>query len=170
MGKYTSNELQKVIKKLEYDKTTEVQMINQNSEFVASLNEDVNQLMAENKFNIQESVERIEIIDKKIMAIKHAKNIFNSTYKLPCGLTIDEALIKIAMINSMLSRYRNLSEKKEKTRNKMTLSKEVEYVYTTYDINYMRKKSDEMFEELQTIQNELNSVNAYEYIEIDAKI
>ena len=49
------------------------------------------------------------------------------------------------------------------------MMREPEYVYATYDISFAKEAYQKLFDELQTIQNELNSVNATEQIEVDVE-
>ena len=164
---YTSNELQKKIDKLMDEKNKIQNLLLKNSEFTASISEDVEILKAENAFDLENAVNEIETYNAKIMKIKHAKNMFNSTYKLPCGYTIDEAIIRMAMLYELKGRLNNLSTKKNKTRKSNTSMKEPEYIYATYDIEFAKEAYQALFDELQRIQNELNNVNATVQIEVD---
>lgn len=164
---YTSNELQKKIDKLMDEKNKIQGLLITNTEFIASISEDIETLKTENAFDIKETLQEIEAYDSKIMKIKHAKNMFNSTYKLPCGYTIDEAIIRMAMLYELKGRLNNLSEKKNKTRKLNTSMKEPEYIYVTYDIEFAKEAYQALFDELQRIQNELNNVNATVQIEVD---
>ena len=164
---YTSNELQKKIDKLMDEKNKIQNLLLRNSEFTASISENVEALKKENAFDLEKTVNDIEAYNEKIMKIKHAKNVFNSTYKLPCGYTIDEAIIRTGIIYELKNRLYNLSVKKSKERKSNTTMREPEYIYATYDISYAEKVYQKLFDEVQTIQNELNNVNATVQIEVD---
>ena len=164
---YTSNELQKKIDKLMDEKNKIQNLLLKNSEFTASISEDVEILKAENAFDLENAVNEIETYNAKIMKIKHAKNVFNSIYKLPCGYTIDEAIIRTGIIYELKNRLYNLSVKKSKERKSNTTMREPEYIYTTYDISYAEDVYQKLFDEVQTIQNELNNINATVQIEVD---
>lgn len=166
---YTSNELQKKLDKL-IDERNKIQaLLSKNSEFTASISEDVEILKLENAFDLENTLNEIESYNSKIMKIKHAKNVFNSTFKLPCGYTIDEAIICMGILSGLKGKLNDLSMKKTKERKINGMMREPEYVYATYDISFAKEAYQKLFDELQTIQNELNSVNATEQIEVDVE-
>ena len=166
---YTSNELQKKLDKL-IDERNKIQaLLSKNSEFTASISEDVEILKLENAFDLENTLNEIESYNSKIMKIKHAKNVFNSTFKLPCGYTIDEAIIRMGILSGLKGKLNDLSMKKTKERKTNGMMREPEYVYATYDISFAKEAYQKLFDELQTIQNELNSVNATEQIEVDVE-
>lgn len=166
---YTSNELQKKLDKLMDEKNKVQALLSKNTEFTASISEDVEVLKAENAFDLKETLNEIEAYNTKIMKIKHAKNVFNSTHRLPCGYTIDEAIIRMAVLSGLKNKLNDLSTKKSKERKANGLMREPEYVYATYDIDFAKEAYQKLFDELQTIQNELNSVNATVQIEVDVE-
>lgn len=167
---YTSNELQKKLDKLTDERNKIQSLLSKNSEFTASISENVEILKLENAFDLENTLNEIESYNSKIMKIKHAKNVFNSTFKLPCGYTIDEAIIRMGILSGLKGKLNDLSMKKSKERktNGMMM-REPEYVYATYDISFAKEAYQKLFDELQTIQNELNSVNATEQIEVDVE-
>ena len=166
---YTSNELQKKLDKL-IDERNKIQaLLSKNSEFTASISEDAEILKLENAFDLENTLNEIESYNSKIMKIKHAKNVFNSTFKLSCGYTIDEAIIRMGILSGLKGKLNDLSMKKAKERKTNGMMREPEYVYATYDISFAKESYQKLFDELQTIQNELNSVNATEQIEVDVE-
>ena len=166
---YTSNELQKKLDKLTDERNKIQSLLSKNSEFTASISEDVELLKLENAFDLENTFNEIESYNSKIMKIKHAKNVFNSTFKLPCGYTIDEAIIRMGILSGLKGKLNDLSMKKAKERKTNGMMREPEYVYATYDISFAKETYQKLFDELQTIQNELNSVNATEQIEVDVE-
>ena len=166
---YTSNELQKKLDKLMDEKNKVQALLSKNTEFTASISEDVEVLKAENAFDLKETLNEIEAYNTKIMKIKHAKNVFNSTHRLLCGYTIDEAIIRMNVLSGLKNKLNDLSMKKTKERKTNGMMREPEYVYATYDISFAKEAYQKLFDELQTIQNELNSVNATEQIEVDVE-
>lgn len=166
---YTSNELQKKLDKLTDERNKIQSLLSKNSEFTASISENVEILKLENAFDLESTLNEIESYNSKIMKIKHAKNVFNSTFKLPCGYTIDEAIIRMGILSGLINKLNDLSMKKAKERKTNGMMREPEYVYATYDISFAKEAYQKLFDEIQTIQNELNSVNATEQIEIDVE-
>ena len=166
---YTSNELQKKLDRLTDERNKIQSLISKNSEFTASISENVEILKLENAFDLENTLNEIESYNSKIMKIKHAKNVFNSTFKLPCGYTIDEAIIRMGILSGLKGKLNDLSMKKAKERKTNGMMREPEYVYATYDISFAKEAYQKLFDELQTIQNELNNVNATEQIEVDVE-
>lgn len=166
---YTSNELQKKLDKLTDERNKIQSLLSKNSEFTASISENVEILKLENAFDLESTLNEIESYNSKIMKIKHAKNVFNSTFKLPCGYTIDEAIIRMGILSGLKGKLNDLSMKKAKERKTNGMMREPEYVYATYDISFAKEAYQKLFDELQTIQNELNNVNATEQIEVDVE-
>lgn len=166
---YTSNELQKKLDKLTDERNKIQSLLSKNSEFTASISENVEILKLENAFDLENTLNEIESYNSKIMKIKHAKNVFNSTFKLPCGYTIDEAIIRMGILSGLKGKLNDLSMKKAKERKTSGMMREPEYAYATYDISFAKEAYQKLFDELQTIQNELNSVNATEQIEVDVE-
>lgn len=166
---YTSNELQKKLDKLTDERNKIQSLLSKNSEFTASISENVEILKLENAFDLENTLNEIESYNFKIMKIKHAKNVFNSTFKLPCGYTIDEAIIRMGILSGLKCKLNDLSMKKAKERKTNGMMREPEYVYATYDISFAKEAYQKLFDELQTIQNELNNVNATEQIEVDVE-
>ena len=167
--KYTSNELQKKLDKLMDERNKIQKKKKKNAEFTSSISENVEVLKKENAFDLKKTLNEIEAYNTKIMKIKHAKNTFNSTYYLSCGYTIDEAIIRMAMLSGLKNKLNDLSIKKSKERKTNGLMREPEYVYATYDIDFAKVAYQNVFDELQTIQNELNHVNATVPIEVDVE-
>ena len=113
---YTSNELQKKLDKLTDERNKIQSLLSKNSEFTASISENVEILKLENAFDLESTLNEIESYNSKIMKIKHAKNVFNSTFKLPCGYTIDEAIIRMGILSGLINKLNDLSMKKAKER------------------------------------------------------
>lgn len=168
MKEYTSNSLQKLVTKLMDKKRKILNEINNSSTFVASISEDLEALRAENVLDIENRIVKIDFINSTILNIKHAKNCFNTTYRMPInGLTVDEAIIKLAMLNEEKSMLYRLNEYKAKERSVRSNGKEPEYTYTTFDREYTNKLYDKVFDEIQSIQEELNDINSSVFIEVD---
>lgn len=155
----TSDYAQKLIKKLEEEKSTLRKDMNNYSTYVVGLNEgDLEELRPE--FDFKATVEKIAEIDAKIMKIKHARNIFNTTTVLEgTEMTVDEALMRMAMLNANYRNYASMGSAREKTR-KSSYGDNVEYVYTNYDIAFAKELGDAMYNELLEIQEKLNLLNS----------
>lgn len=168
MGAYTSNSLQKLVEKLMDKKKKIINEIDRSYKFTASISEDLEILKTENELDIKDCFDRINTINDTILKIKHAKNEFNSTYVMPInGITIDKAIIELAMLNEKKSILFRLSECKEKDRVVRPSGKEPEYEYITYNRKLAKSLYDLTFDRIQSIQEELNSINSNIVIEVD---
>ena len=83
-------------------------------------------------------------------------------------MTIDEALVKMAVLNREYSRYVAMgrAESKERVVAFGNSKVDIEYRYTNYPIEVAKKIGDQMYTELQKIQTGLNRVNSTYTFEI----
>ena len=94
--KITPDGAQKMIHSLETQRRQLVEKMNELSTFIVAVSEG-NPEDLRPEFNFTDTVNEIKMIDEKIMKIKHARNVFNTTTYLPDEqMTIDEALIMMA--------------------------------------------------------------------------
>ena len=102
------------------------------------------------------------------MKIKHARNVFNTTTYLPDEqMTIDEALIMMAVLNNNYKYYTKLGNAQKKRRNMSSYANEIEYIYTNYDIGEAKNCGKSMYDKMLEIQSKLNLVNTTYTFEID---
>ena len=94
--KLTPDGAQKLIHSLEEERKQLVDQINKLSTFVVAVSEgDPEELRPE--FDFSAVVDAIRSIDDRVRKIKHARNVFNTTTRLPEeNLTVDEALVLMA--------------------------------------------------------------------------
>lgn len=163
----TSDGADKLIKQLDKEKQTLINMINERSSFVVAVTENVEDLRPEFDFN--GTVEKIEKIEDRILEIKHARNEFNNVTILnSVGLTIDKALVRMAMINNQIRIFEGLANRmpKQRERDVYGRGKEIEYNYVNYEISDAKKKVDKLTFELNEIKKELNFANSTMTFEI----
>ena len=162
----TSDYAQKIIKKLEEEKSQLISNISNYSTFVVSILEG-NPEELRPEFDLKATVEKIEEIENKILKIKHAKNLFNANTKIDgTELTIDAALIRMAILNKNYKRYMDMGNKQMKTR-KSSYGDSVEYTYTNYDIAYAKELGESMYNELLSLQEKLNLINSTIAFEVE---
>lgn len=158
----------KLILKLENDKKSLIERIDKVSTFVVAVSEgDPEELRPD--FDLKSTVEEIKQIEEKIIKIKHQRNLFNATTVLPeTEMTIDEALVKMAVLNREYSRYVAMgrAESKERVVAFGNSKVDIEYRYTNYPIEVAKKIGDQVYTELQKIQTGLNRVNSTYTFEI----
>ena len=161
MIKVTSDAANKLIKKLEQEKGILTDKISKMSTFVVAVTENYDQIKAEQEaeFNLNETIKQIDEIDKNIIAIRHAKSVFNNSVVMKNGLTIGDNIIRLAILEREKNIYSRLATRQKKTRNTST-NKDIEYTYLNYDLEDAKKKYDSVYTEISEIQEELNIVNS----------
>lgn len=162
----TSDYAQKMIKKLEEEKSVLRSDISKYSTYVVAISEgDPEELRPE--FDFKTTVEKIAEIEKQIMKIKHARNMFNATTMLNgTEMTVDEALIRMAVLNKTYKNYASMGNARQKERSR-SYGDTIEYTYTNYDIAYAKELGDSMYNELLEIQEKLNLLNSTIAFEVE---
>ena len=165
--KITPDGAQKMIHSLETQRRQLVEKKNELSTFIVAVSEG-NPEDLRPEFNFTDTVNEIKMIDEKIMKIKHARNVFNTTTYLPDEqMTIDEALIMMAVLNNNYKYYTKLGNAQKKRRNMSSYANEIEYIYTNYDIGEAKNCGKSMYDKMLEIQSKLNLVNTTYTFEID---
>ena len=154
MIRVTSDAANKLIKKLEQEKGILTDKISKMSTFVVAVTENYDQIKAEQEaeFNLNE-------IDKKIITIRHAKSLFNTSVVMKNGLTVGDNIVRLAILEREKNIYSRLATKQKKTRN-TSMNKDIEYTYLNYNLEDAKKKYDSVYTEISEIQEELNIVNS----------
>lgn len=167
MIKLTSDEAQKLISKLRTRESDLNQNMSNLSTYVAAIVENPDELKPD--FDFMSAVDEIENLDRNILKIQHAKNIFNTVTVLPdLDMTIDEALVRLSHLNKMYSVYHRMSSKQKKERNSSRIgNKDIEYTYTNYEPSDAKKVADKMLDEIHKIQRVLNYVNSTVSFDVD---
>ena len=165
--KITPDGAQKLIRSLEKDRHQLVERINKLSTFVVAITEG-NPEELRPEFDCMATIKESEMIDEKIRKIKHARNIFNTLTYLPNEtITLDEALVLMAMLNKNYEYYAKLGNKERKERNPTGLRKEIEYTYVNYAIQEVKNYGNSMYERLSEIQSKLNLINSTYMFEVE---
>lgn len=164
----TLDEAQKLIRSLEEEREQLMEKMDNLSTFVVAISEGNPEEMRP-EFDFTEIVNEIQEIDKKIRKIKHARNIFNTVTSLPEeDITLDEALILMAMLNNNYRYYMKLGNRQARERVKTSLrSQIIEYTYVNYNIEEARKYGKEMHNRMLEIQSKLNLVNSTYQFDVD---
>lgn len=165
--KLTSSEANKLLKSYNDELTRVTTLETQSFSFKASINEKIEDVRPE--YNFKSTQNTIDDLEFKIINLKHCINMFNTTTKLPCGLTIDEALVKLPMLNKQLNKLKGYISKLPKTRCSGGWSNNsiVEYEYINYDIKEVKDAYNKTSELVNKIQLELDNANNTLTIEVE---
>lgn len=120
----------------------------------------------ETDYNFLEVSEELTDLRNKIRSVKNKINIanFNTTIEYD-NLTIAEALILLAQLNSNYSRLSRLSSNKQITR-RTTYDASIEYTEMLYDVNKVRKLAQEELEKIHLLQTAIDKANILTTIEV----
>lgn len=164
----TSAAANKLLKSLEEEKSY-WRTIEQNScVYTAAVNE--NPVVPE--YDYASVAEKITMIDKKIRKIKHALNRHNTVSMVHFGnesMYVDEILIHMAQLSKRKSVLDEMRRRLPKRRLQSVSfrSNIVEYEYTNYDIDLVKKEFDAVSDRLIQLQMALDKFNQTETFEID---
>ena len=114
--------------------------------------------------------EKIKKINEQVRKIKHAINVFNTTtYLEALGITIDEALVKMAQLNQRKNELDVMRKRLPKQRQIMPYARAnlIEYQYVNYDINRVAADYNRICAEISEIQLALDTCNQTKTFEID---
>ncbi len=164
--KFTSASASKQIKILEDRKNYLLQRESNNSTYILADDEKIEVP----EYDFESCNEEIDALDLKIRTLKHALNVFNSTSVLPLGITIDQALVEMAQLNSKLPRLDMMRKAKNKRRltGMMAGRRNVaEYEYLNYDPDEAEKVYDANLRRVQQIQLALDKINQTVEFEVD---
>ena len=121
----------------------------------------------EKEYDFQDTQRKIADIDDRVMALRHAINMFNTTTPLPgLNMTIDQALVRMAMLNEHKSRLRSMKQTKPFSR-RVVYSGVIEYTRTNYSEQDAQKEYNRVSDELTKIQLALDKANLLGQFEVD---
>ncbi len=162
MAKMTSAYANKVLKKLQDDKSFWLSKERDGYLYVAAIDEEP--VIPEYDYN--QISDEIKNIDRKIVKIKHAINVINSTSEIEIGdesMTIDQILISMAQLNNRRSMLDNMRKQQEKRRVDSgfygTRKTAPEYQYVNYSIDEVKKDYEEIDSKIASMQIALDKFN-----------
>ena len=111
---------------------------------------------------------KLQKLSNEIIAIKHAVNQHNAATELKeTGLTIDAALVEMAMLNRQKSRLLAMVRTEAKVRGSSAKGVS-EFTVRNYDAAAVQKEYDAVSKRLLTLQTELNVSNQTSVITISS--
>lgn len=160
---YTSAEANKLLKKL----NDELNALNRkeiiSSTYVEATTEEHNPPA----YNFRDMQNKTLELEKKIAAVKHAINVFNTTHVVPgFDRTIDEMLVYIPQLTARKEKFERMMNVLPKTRLSSSSSL-IEYRYTNYDIEDAAVEYNAVSNTLAKAQLALDQINSTEVLEIN---
>ena len=161
---YSSAELSKILKRLNSEYYTVSEKESELSCFVAAIDENIEDVRPD--YDYEETQKNIEVLQKKIIKIKHSLNIFNTSTILPgFDITIDQALVYMPFLTKRIYTLDSMSNKSSKTRR--INGNFIEYTYTNYDTEKAKKDYERLSDILEKLQLALDKINQEKLIELD---
>ena len=169
MAKMTSAQAAKQLKQLNEQHSALLEMEQKTSVFTAAIQENIEDARPEYSY---EDVQRnLYEIERKIIKLKHALNLFNSTYLIPdYDMTIDQMLVYIPQLTARKKKFERMRSRlpKERISNGFTRSASfVEYIHCNYDVKQAEADYLKAAKELAAAQMALDKVNATITFETD---
>ncbi|MCR4947154.1 MAG: hypothetical protein K5929_09470 [Lachnospiraceae bacterium] len=170
MTKMTSAYANKVLRKLAEDKEYWLNREHEGYLYVAALDEEP--VIPEYDYN--EVAENIAKIDEKVVKIKHAINVSNSTNTVAVGeteMTVDTILVKMAQLNRRKATLDNMRKQQPKSRinSGFYSSRKTapEYQYVNYDIDLIKREYERIDAEISAMQIALDRYNQTVEFDVD---
>lgn len=170
--KMTSAQVSKLLRQLN-DELRTLQLREENSRsFIAALSEDIESVRPEYDYKAMQDAQ-IEL-ETKIRKVKHALNVFNSTYIIPnYGFTIDEMLVYLPQLSrrcAKLSMMKDAMPKKRENSGYSHNSSVIDYRYANYDIEQVNNDYNALADELAKAQTALDYENSTAEFDIDIDV
>ena len=158
--KVTSAQAAKILRKCDDDIRGILEIEDQSRCFIAAVGEDVESVRP--VYDYAETQAKLIGLENKIRVIKHALNVFNSTYIVPeLGITIDQILVLMPQLSRRRDKLREMKSVLPKARvdHMRSTSNIIDYRYANYDIAAVEKDYDELCNRLAKLQTALDTVN-----------
>ena len=167
---YTSAEANKLLKKLNDAYQAKLQEEEQCSTFLAAMGENPESLRPE--YDYAAAQKKLRELEEKIMIVKHAINLFNTTHTVPgFSMTIDQALVYLPLLSVRIKKWGKMKSRLPKARENhdgySSYGNLVDYRHINYDRLEVAKDYEAAFDELCRLQTALDTVNNTEKFRID---
>jgi len=165
----TSAEANKLLKNITDERNLLIAEENQTSTFNAAIGEDIESVRPD--YDYDKVQKEISECNRKIRAIKHAINLFNTRTTVgDTGMTIDEVLVYIPQLSEKKSRLNYMMRQMPKQRARMMgtgMNAVIDYIYTNYDVKAVKEDYLKVSDELNKVQTALDLANSTLTIEIE---
>ncbi len=161
--KKCNTEIMKIVKALDEEKAALIDMEMQNSKIIYASGEK----KIETGYDFDAVTKRIAEIDKEVLRLKGKLSLSNATTVVSeFDMTISEALVYLAELQSEKDRYYRLSQEPKKRR--LAISREgiVEYEETLYEPKLCAEKVKEISELISKLQMAIDRTNLTNMIEL----
>ena len=163
----TSAQANKLLKQLGDEKRVILAKERDSAFFTAAVTENLEEARPE--YDYAQTQNELTEIDRKIRKIKHAVNVFNSTYVIAeFEITIDEMLVWLPQLTEMSRKLDVMAQKLPKTRYRSAYNTNIiEYQYANYSTKQALSDYNDVTATLAAAQVALDTVNNTVVFEID---
>lgn len=168
MSYITPSEANKLLKRLQEEKSALELKEKQRCTFHAATVEDPETLRPE--YDYEETQVELRELNRKIRKLKHAINVFNTTFVLPdFDMTIDEMLVYMPQLTSQKNKLAQMKQIPEKSRSNdyRMPNGVIDYIYTNYPVEKVSRDYDDASNYLAKAQLMLDTVNNNEKFEFE---
>lgn len=165
--KYTSAEAAKILRQLNENYASALEMETESCEFIAAVSEDIETVRPE--YDLEETQKRLAETEEKIRRVKHALNVFNTTHTVPgFDMTVDEMLVYIPQLTRKKNKLAGMKNRLPKVRQTSSYRTSIiDYSYANYDIKAAETEYIKAADTLSKAQLALDTLNNTETMEID---
>ena len=156
----------KILKRLSDEKDLLLSTESQGTTYTVYLSEDKEDAIIP-EYNFMDTQAKLEKIENKILIVKHAINKFNTETEVLPGITIDMALVKMAMLNKRLSTLNRFRKIQKVANGSGMLRGEAYRTYANFDHDEINAKYEAMSKELNDLQLALDRANMVNSFNID---
>ena len=156
----TSAQAMKQLKELQLKRKQILEGEKDTCHFLAATTESVEDVRP--AYNFQFTQLDLLVVERNIRELKHRISVFNTTYLVPeLGMTIDQVLVALPMLNERVNTLRRMAGMQEKRRAVAYGSRSnlIEYEYINFDKDQVREEYDKLSKDLAEMQIALDKAN-----------
>ncbi len=166
MQTMTSAEANKLLKSLVKERDRLKETEKNSMMFLASVGEDPESNRP--AYDFAGTQGKLRELEDRIVAIKHALSVFNTTMNLPyTDMTIDQALVRMPLLKEQVDKLSDMARMPKKKRVASYHQTFVDYEFANFDPDEVLAMLREKQDELTKLQLALDKVNMTEPIDID---
>ncbi len=155
----TSKNANKLLKQLNEEHSSLLNIEEQSSTFLAAVGEDVESVRP--AYDYEDIQNRLSELEMKIIRLKHAINLFNTSTRIEeFDMNIDELLVYIPQLtarkNKLEKMKNSLSKQRVESYNRSNI---IDYRYINYDIDKVKEDYRKTVDELNRAQVALDEAN-----------
>ena len=165
--KITSKNANKLLKQLNEEHSSLLNMEEQSSTFLAAVGEDVESVRP--AYDYEDIQNRLTELELKIIRLKHAINLFNTSTRIDeFDMNIDELLVYIPQLtarkNKLEKMKNSLSKQRVESYNRSNI---IDYRYINYDLDKVKEDYRKTVDELNRAQVALDEANVNQSFDIE---